>query len=226
MQTPPNEQPKNTIGFQNNGVDNMTMPVEKRQNISKKKILLFFFLVIAFLLVLSSIAYFLFYKAKVQPTDANASVYEVEENELEYINNPHNFSLVIDKKWNVNEFGTKLEINTTNKGKISFESFNDQEFSAITNIDQKFCDSFETGFREGLGNSEVSEQFDFVLFKNAVGLEGCKAEGEIVAGFKQRYNVFYNQTTKEVYTLFYTSSDPATEQELIDALDSFRINVQ
>jgi len=226
MQTPNIEQPKNTIGFQNNGVDNMTVPVVKSKGVSKKKIIVFLGLIVAFLLVLSSVAYFLFYKAKVEPTDANASIYEVEEDELEYINDLHNFSLVLNKDWNVNEFGTKLEINTTNKGKISFESFDDQEFSAITNIDQKFCDSFETGFREGLGNSEVSEQFDFVLFKNAGGLEGCEAEGEVVAGFKQKYNIFYNQSTKEVYALFYTSSDPATEQELIDALDSFKVNVQ
>jgi hypothetical protein len=226
MQTPNIEQPKNTIGFQNNGVESMTVPVEKKHNISKKKVIIFLLLLVIFLLTLTSIAYFLFYKAKVEPTEANADVYEVEENELEYVNKVHNFSLVIDKEWNVNEFGTKLEINTTNKGKISFESFNDQEFSAITSIDQKFCDSFGTGFREGLGNSEVSEQFDFVLFKNAGGLEGCEAQGEIIAGFKQRYNIFYNQTTKEVYTLFYTSSDLATEQELIDALDSFKVNVQ
>ena len=224
MQTPNIEQPKNMIGFQNNGVDNMNVPVQKRQSLGKKKVIVLLLLLVVFLMVLTSVAYFLFFKTKTEPTDANASVYEVEENELEYVNELHSFSLVLDKNWNVNEFGTKLEINTTNKGKISFESFNDQEFSAITNIDQKFCDSFETGFREGLGNSEVSEQFDFALFKNKAGLEGCEAEGEIIAGFKQRYNIFYNQTTKEVYTLFYTSSDPATEQELIDALDSFKVN--
>lgn len=203
-------------------MENISKPLKVN---NKRKILLFSVLLIVIIALVVS-AYMIFSQREdMTPTESEAFS-ELKENQLEYVNSTYKFSLIVDKEWNINEFGTKLEINTTNNGKISFEAFNNQEFAAINSIDQKFCDSFETGFKEGLGNTEVSEQFDFVLFKNSSGLDGCTAEGEILSGFKQRYNIFYNSATKEVYSIFYTSTDLKTEQELVDTIESFRMIAQ
>lgn len=172
-------------------------------------------------LVLFSLGYyFLVYQKDLSNTaDVDASVSTPAEDEIEYKNSEYGFKMIVKKDWNVNEFGTKVEFKTLNNGQVTFEAFNDTEFASITEINERFCDSFESGFREGINDSETAQQFDFVLHEQN-GLKGCAAEGEIL-GFKQKYNVYYNPYNSNVYTLFYTSSDPASEEELVEAMSSF-----
>ncbi len=166
--------------------------------------------------------YFLVYQKDLSNTsDVDASVFVPEEDEIEYKNDKYGFKIVVKREWNVNEFGTKVEFKTLKNSQITFEAFNDTEFASITEINERFCDSFETGFREGITEPDIAERFNFELHEQN-GLKGCEAEGEIL-GFKQKYNVYYNPYNSNVYTVFYTSSDPATEEELAEALSSFTL---
>lgn len=175
-----------------------------------------------FLALIAAGYYFLVYQKNLSNTeDANAAIFIPEEDEIDYVNNTYGFKMIVKRLWNVNEFGTKVEFKTQNNGQISFEAFDDSEFASITEIDERFCQSFETGFREGIADSEIAQQFSFTLLEQN-GLKGCEADGEVL-GFKQKYNVFYNPANNNVYTIFYTSSDPATEDELVKALSTFRL---
>lgn len=169
--------------------------------------------------------YFLVYqKDLANTTDIEASVFVPEEDEIEYKNAKYGFKMIVKRDWNVNEFGSKVEFKTLNNGQIIFEAFNNSEFASISEVNERFCESFEKGFQEGISDAEIAKQFNFVLLEQN-GIKGCEAEGEIL-GFKQKYNVYYNPFNSNVYTLLYTSTDPASEEELIEAASSFTLTTE
>ena len=179
--------------------------------------------IIVLLLLMASGYYFFIYDGGITDTDeTNAAVFLPEVDEIDYYNETYKFKMITKKNWNINEFGTKVEFNVDDDGKIYFEAFNDSEFANIKVIDERFCDSFEEGFKEGLAGNDFADKFDFKLFTQNE-LNGCEAEGEIIEGFRQRYNVFYNPTDKLIYSIFYTSSNPESEEALAETLRTFRI---
>lgn len=200
-------------------------PLQASSSNSKKSKMILVSVIFAMLFVVLIAAgyYFLVYQNDLSDTqDASAAVFIPEEDEIDYVNNTYGFKMIVKRMWHVSEFGTKVEFKTANNGQIIFDAFDDSEFASISEIDERFCGSFETGFREAIPNKEVAERFSFTLLEQN-GLKGCEAEGEMEAGFRQKFNVFYNPTNNYVYTVFYTSSDPASEEELIKSMETFRI---
>ncbi len=192
------------------------------KNIDKKPVLIVVAVVLLLTALVFGIYYFFVYRDNVDQTeDVNASVYTPGEDEIDYFNEEYNFKMIVKKDWNINEFGTKVEFKIGSEGIIYFEAFEDSEFANISEIDERFCDSFEEGFREGLSGSEDADNFDFQLFQQGE-LNGCTAEGQI-AELRQMYNVFYNPELKLVYSLFYSSANPENEQLLVDSMSSFRL---
>lgn len=203
----------------------ITAQAVKPQNkqINKKLVLIVLAVVLLLVAVISGIYYFFVYRENLSQTeDVNASVFLPGEDEIDYYNEKYNFKMIVKRDWNVNEFGSKVEFNVGNDGKIYFEAFEDSEFANISEIDDRFCQSFEEGFKEGLSGNELANSFDFKLFEQNE-LNGCTAEGEILEGFRQQYNVFYNPELKLVYSIFYTSANPENESLLTDSLSSFRL---
>jgi len=199
------------------------MQIQKQNRVNSRLIIVAVISLVVLVGILAAGYYFFFYSDGINtPEDTNAATHLLREDEVEYTNDTYGFKMIINKSWNVNEFGTSVEFSINNESKIYFEEFNDSEFASVKSIDERFCESFETGFKEGIPDKEIAEQFDFVL-SNQNGLDKCEAEGEIVEGFKQKYNVFYAPARSRVYTLFYTTSNPETEKELNDALESFQI---
>jgi hypothetical protein len=189
----------------------------------KKPILIVVAVVLLLTAIIFGIYYFFIYRDNVDQTeDVNASVFTPEDDEIDYFNEKYNFKMIIKKDWNINEFGTKVEFNVGSDGKIYFEAFEDSEFANISEIDERFCQSFEEGFKEGLEGNELANNFDFKLFEQN-GLNGCSAEGEILEGFRQKYNVFYNPELKLVYSIFYTSANLENEAILTESIASFRL---
>lgn len=215
--TQPSTQPSEGLP---GGVSSLVLPGNKRKN--KTPLLIIFSLF--FLLLLTSVGYYFFiYQKNITGTqDTKAQVFAPDESEIEYVNETYGFAMVVKRLWSINEFDTKVEFKTSDNGTIRFEAFDDREFSSIEGIDDRFCESFETGFREELPD-EIAKQFNFTLLEQN-GLKGCVAEGEIEKGIKQKYNVFYNSTSNNIYTLFYTvsTSEPITEGELARSLSTFR----
>ncbi len=202
------------------GASSLVLPGKKSKN--KTPLVIIFSLF--FLLLLTSIGYYFFiYQKNITDTqDTKAQVFAPDESEIEYVNETYGFAMVVKRLWSINESGSKVEFKTSDNGTISFEAFDDREFSSIEDIDERFCESFETGFREGLLD-ETTKQFNFTLLEQN-GLKGCVAEVEITKGFKQKYNIFYNPTNNNIYTLFYSvsTSEPAIEGELAKSLSTFR----
>lgn len=149
----------------------------------------------------------------------------IDETEVEYISNDYGYSMVIKKEWDVNEVGNKVIFFANDDSVLNFEAFTGEEFSTIESVDDEFCDAFETGFKEGIEDSGVADQFEFKVFEQN-GIFGCVAEGEIVAGYKQKYNVFFNPNSKEVYSLFYTVPGEVDTTDLDMALASFSLTIQ
>lgn len=202
------------------GVSPSVFPGKKRRN---KTPLIIIFSLFSLLLLTSVGYYFFVYQKGITDTqDTKAQVFAPDESEIEYVNETYGFAMVVKRLWNVNEFGTKVEFNASDSGQMFFDAFDDREFSSIGDVDEKFCESFETGFRGGLP-ADTAKQFNFTLLEQN-GLKGCVAEGEIEKGIKQKYNVFYNPTNNNIYTLFYTvsTSEPTTERELAKSLSTFR----
>lgn len=198
-----------------------TKPTTKPLN--KKPIIIIVALVVFLMLVIAGIFYFFVYRDSIAETEnASANVYIPNETEIDYFNEEFDFKMIVNKDWNINEFGTKVEFNVGNDGKIYFEAFEDSEFANISEIDERFCDSFEEGFKEGLSGNDFADNFDFKLFEQN-NLNGCTAEGEILDGFRQKYNVFYNPELELVYSIFYTSANAEKEGELSEAMSTFRL---
>jgi hypothetical protein len=194
------------------------------KNVFKNEKLPFYVGVAFVLLVVVAVGYFLIvYQKELTDTEnLNAAIFTPEEDEVDYESRANKFKMVLKKDWNVNEFGTKVEIKTNDNGLIMYEKFDDDELAQIDEVDQAFCDSFETGFQEGLGNSENAKSFSF-NYTELNGLAGCIAEGEIYEGYRQQYRVLFNEEVSEVYSLFYTTGNLENEQDLKDSLLSFRV---
>jgi hypothetical protein len=193
------------------------------KSLNKKPVIIVVVGVLLLMAIVFGIYYFFVYRDNVDQTEeVNASVFLPDEDEIDYLNEKYNYKMIVKRDWNINEFGTKVEFNVGNDGKIYFEAFEDSEFANISEIDERFCQSFEEGFKEGLSGNELANNFNFQLFEQN-GLNGCTAEGEILEGFRQKYNVFYNPELKLVYSIFYTSANPENESILTESIASFRL---
>ena len=149
------------------------------------------------------------------PTDA----------EFVYENEKFGFSVITPKSWEITPVGNKVVFYGENDGVVNFEAFVGEEFQSVNELDEQFCESFEKGFREGLSDTGLSEQFNFELFSQN-GLTGCRAEGQIVQGYYQKYNVYFDSVDKQVYTLFYTIPDEAEDSKYEKLLSSFQLLTQ
>lgn len=139
-----------------------------------------------------------------------------------YTNEEYKFTLDVPSTWNVSETGNEVVINSPlGSGQINFQALDDPTFVLLDEIDTDFCTSFGEGFREGLGDIESVEQFQFQLF-TLNGNSGCKASGEIVPGVFQSHYVFFNDETDYIYSIFYTTAERAVEEDdMQDIMDSF-----
>lgn len=143
------------------------------------------------------------------------------ENEESYTNPESGVSIIYPKNWTLNARGGDFTIQSDiDDGKIDFQVVTDPAFNFFEGVDQEFCDSFEQGFREGLGDIEAASQFDFQIFL-LNGNEGCRAEGQLFEGIYQKYYVFFNTDSNLMYTIFYTSSDLTETQALSTVMDTF-----
>lgn len=146
----------------------------------------------------------------------------VDAGEEKYSNTDYSFSMIVPDSWEVTSFLNEVEIiSDIDGGQINFQALEDPTFVLLEELDQDFCDSFGEGFREGLGDIESADQFQFELF-TLNGNTGCRADGEIVPGVFQRHYIFFNDDTDYIYSLFYTTGDQAVEEpELAGVMDTF-----
>jgi hypothetical protein len=142
--------------------------------------------------------------------------------EKEYVNSAFNFSLVIPSGWTDTSDATSVTITPDKgKGRLDFQVFERDEFKQLTRIDQPFCDDFSTGFQEGLNvDKKVAAQFSFKLF-DLNGSRGCRAEGSVVDGVFQRDYVFFDNSNKKMYNIYYTETGGDEKAPLEKALDTF-----
>lgn len=220
QQAPINPTPSTAAAVQAVIPDKNVKPDKKKSSYT----IMIALLVILIMFVAGAGYYFLVVKGN---TDQSSAVdpQNLTNEEFVYESKDYNFSLVLKKEWNVNELGKKIIIYTGNDATMNFEAFTGEEFSAIEQVDEPFCDSFETGFKEGLEDSGLADQFDFVLFEQN-GIKGCSAEGQIIEGYKQKYNVFFDPVNKQVYSIFYTVPADIDTAEMDKAFSSFSLNAQ
>lgn len=217
--------PVEVVTVEEKEINNQSKKPDKGfRNIFKNEKMPFYIGVVFVLLVVVAVGYFLFsYQNDLFKTsDTDAAIFTPEDDEVDYESKDNKFKMILKKDWNVNEFGSKVEIKTNDNGLIMFEKFDDDELSQIDEADQAFCDSFETGFQDGLGNSDNAKSFDFT-YTELNGLKGCIAEGEIYEGYRQQYRVIFNEENSQVYSLFYTTGNLENEQDLKNALQTFRV---
>jgi len=94
------------------------------KSLNKKPVIIVVVGVLLLMTIVFGIYYFFVYRDNVDQTEeVNASVFIPDEDEIDYLNEKYNFKMIVKRDWNINEFGTKVEFNVGNDGKIYFEAF-------------------------------------------------------------------------------------------------------